>query len=172
MLKFFCIQKAQIFEYCSSNISSKSFESLFGFINVLPGAFSGYRWDSLRSRHDDPTNMLDTEYLKSARDPNFHESDDYNVITANMQLAEDRILCMEIFSRKDFVLKYMPSSVAYCDPVKHLVGLMGQRRRWLNGSLFAFIHVLIQAWNGKLKKSTHSTWGIFKFWVLMVFGIV
>lgn len=25
----------------------KSFESLFGFIHVLPGAFSVYRWESI-----------------------------------------------------------------------------------------------------------------------------
>jgi len=27
-----------------AHIYSKSFESLTGFINVLPGAFSAYRW--------------------------------------------------------------------------------------------------------------------------------
>jgi len=30
-----------------SHLLDKSFESLFGFIHVLPGAFSVYRWDSI-----------------------------------------------------------------------------------------------------------------------------
>ena len=43
-LLFFNIQRAQIFDYMLSHIYSKSFESITGFINVLPGAFSAYRW--------------------------------------------------------------------------------------------------------------------------------
>jgi hypothetical protein len=42
-MKFFCIQKAQKYEYSMSHILDKAFESLFGFIHVLPGAFSAYR---------------------------------------------------------------------------------------------------------------------------------
>lgn len=38
--KFFNIQKAQKFEYAVAHILDKSMESLFGFIQVLPGAFS------------------------------------------------------------------------------------------------------------------------------------
>ena len=39
---FVDIQKAQQMEYHISHIIDKSFEALFGFIHVLPGAFSGY----------------------------------------------------------------------------------------------------------------------------------
>ena len=42
MLNIFCIQKAQQFEYATSHIFDKSFESLFGFVHVLPGAYSAY----------------------------------------------------------------------------------------------------------------------------------
>lgn len=44
MMNVMSVQRAQKFEYCISHILDKSFESLFGFIQVLPGAFSGYRW--------------------------------------------------------------------------------------------------------------------------------
>lgn len=37
----------QEFEYNCSNIIDKSFESCLGFIHVLPGAFSIYRWKAL-----------------------------------------------------------------------------------------------------------------------------
>jgi cellulose synthase/poly-beta-1,6-N-acetylglucosamine synthase-like glycosyltransferase len=53
----------------------------------------------------------------------------YNIETANMMLAEDRILCLEIFCRKNFILKYIPDAVCYTDPIKYLIMLMKQRRR-------------------------------------------
>lgn len=30
-----------------------------------------------------------------------------------MYLAEDRVLCLEIFARKKYILKYLPDSVAW-----------------------------------------------------------
>ena len=41
-----------------------------------------------------------------------------------------------------FILKYVPGAVALTDPPLHLVDIFKQRRRWINGALFAGIHVL------------------------------
>lgn len=43
------IQRAQQFEYHYAHMLDKPFESFFDYIHVLPGAFSGYRWKSLKS---------------------------------------------------------------------------------------------------------------------------
>lgn len=74
----FNVQNAQRFEYAISHILDKSMESLFGFIQVLPGAFSSYRWDALK-HVEGQRNILDEEYLVSALDPNFKLRKDYTV---------------------------------------------------------------------------------------------
>jgi cellulose synthase/poly-beta-1,6-N-acetylglucosamine synthase-like glycosyltransferase len=33
---------------------------------------------------------------------------------------------------------YLPDALAEVDPIKTVHGLMGQRKRWINGSYFAF----------------------------------
>ena len=39
--------KAQYVEYKLSHYLDKSFETMFGFISVLPGAFSTFRWEAI-----------------------------------------------------------------------------------------------------------------------------
>jgi chitin synthase len=44
-----------------------------------------------------------------------------------MFLAEDRILCLKIFSKrkKSYTLRYLPNAKARVDPVTHLMALVG-----------------------------------------------
>lgn len=56
---------------------------------------------------------------------------------SNVYLAEDRILCMGIH-KNGYDLMFLPDAYSFVDPVKDLPSLMGQRKRWINGSYFAF----------------------------------
>jgi chitin synthase len=56
---------------------------------VLPGAFSGYRWEALK-RDKFNESILDS-YFKTVITKDFEYK---NIEEANMYLAEDRILCL------------------------------------------------------------------------------
>jgi chitin synthase len=43
-----CLMEAQYVEYKLSHYLDKAFESVFGYISVLPGAFSTYRWKAIK----------------------------------------------------------------------------------------------------------------------------
>nr|AEZ51041.1 chitin synthase [Pythium aphanidermatum] len=137
---------AQHFEYKIANILDKSLESCFGFISVLPGAFSGYRYKAIRGAPLDAyfqTLNVDLDVL--------------GPFAGNMYLAEDRILCFELLARKNcsWTMHYVKDAVARTDVPHELVSLIAQRRRWLNGSFFA---TLFSIWNfGRVySQSSHS----------------
>ena len=102
-----CLQKmvvlTQYVEYKLSHYLDKAVETMFGFVSVLPGAFSTFRWDCIRG---EPLQR----FLKGAAD----EFGDITKIrrcnTANKYLAEDRIMCLEIVAKKDedYVIHYVP----------------------------------------------------------------
>ena len=62
-----------------------------------------------------------------------------------MFLAEDRIMCLEILTKKGerYLLKYVPGAKAVTDPPTDFKTLLKQRRRWTNGSLFATIYSIL-----------------------------
>jgi cellulose synthase/poly-beta-1,6-N-acetylglucosamine synthase-like glycosyltransferase len=235
---------AQKFEYKAAHLLDKTLESTCGFIPVLPGAFSGYRFGAISTPSRGAVShqghgMADTrpsplakyfEELKLPLELGEGEEDDgaeyefpewsemreadgtrkqaqhsdrnllrYNgrqssisegvfrpsssssqraslihegslrlqerqmrqgapgLSKANMYLAEDRILCYELLAsaNKRWTMKFVAGAVAFVDPVDSLMGLLGQRRRWLNGSLFATMHYLRNFWHD-IRGTAHS----------------
>lgn len=64
-----------------------------------------------------------------------------NIFTKNMFLAEDRILCFELVAKAgaQWKLTYVKPSKAETDVPESAAELIGQRRRWLNGSFAASV---------------------------------
>jgi hypothetical protein len=94
---------SQNFEYKLSNILDKPLESVFGYITVLPGALSAYRYHALQN--DETGHGPLSQYFKGETLHGQHA----DVFTANMYLAEDRILCWELVAKRGerWVLKYV-----------------------------------------------------------------
>ncbi|CAI7572349.1 unnamed protein product [Penicillium manginii] len=132
---------SQNFEYKMSNILDKPLESVFGYITVLPGALSAYRFFALQNDADGhgPLN----QYFKGET---LH-GQDADVFTANMYLAEDRILCWELVAKREerWVLKFVKSAVGETDVPDTVPEFISQRRRWLNGAFFAAVYSTINA---------------------------
>ncbi|KIY44391.1 glycosyltransferase family 2 protein [Fistulina hepatica ATCC 64428] len=141
---------AQNFEYKISAILDKPTESLFGYISVLPGAFSAYRYIALQNdeRGVGPlASYFKGEVLHGA---------DTDIFTSNMYLAEDRILCFELVAKANssWTLKYVKGAVGETDVPDALPEFISQRRRWLNGSFFAATYAIAHA--GQILRSGHS----------------
>ncbi|KAF9448778.1 glycosyltransferase family 2 protein [Macrolepiota fuliginosa MF-IS2] len=148
---------AQNFEYKMSNILDKPLESVFGYITVLPGAFSAYRYIALQN---DP--LGEGPLQKYFLGEQMHGAG-ADIFTANMYLAEDRILCWELVSKRggSWILHYVKSAYAVTDVPDQVPELISQRRRWLNGSFFAAVHSTFHFYY--IYRSSHSF--IRKFWI-------
>ncbi|KAH8678752.1 putative chitin synthase [Tricladium varicosporioides] len=130
---------SQNFEYKMSNILDKPLESVFGYITVLPGALSAYRYHALQNDHTGHGPL--SQYFKGET---LH-GQNADVFTANMYLAEDRILCWELVAKRDekWVLKYVKSCTGETDVPDTVPEFISQRRRWLNGAFFAAVYSLV-----------------------------
>lgn len=136
---------AQNFEYKMSNILDKPLESSFGFITVLPGAFSAYRYVALQNGPDKQGRPGKGEgplqkYFAGEK----MEGGNAGIFTANMYLAEDRILCWELVSKRNasWTLRFVKSATGETDVPTEMSDFILQRRRWLNGSFFAAVYAL------------------------------
>ena len=144
---------AQNFEYKMSNILDKPLESSFGYVSVLPGAFSAYRFRAIQGRplaqyfHGDHT-LADRLGKKGLHG--------MGIFTKNMFLAEDRILCFELVAKAGdkWTLTYVKPSKGETDVPEGAAELISQRRRWLNGSFAASIYSLVHFF--RIYKSNHG----------------
>ncbi|KAF9153138.1 Chitin synthase, class 2 [Linnemannia schmuckeri] len=130
---------SQNFEYKMSNILDKPLESVFGYISVLPGAFSAYRYKALWDSSPGVGPL--SSYFEGET---MHTSGDAGIFESNMYLAKDRILCFELLAKKNeaWLLKYVKSAKASTDVPDSVGEFISQRRRWLNGSFFAVFYGL------------------------------
>ncbi|KAI1394355.1 chitin synthase I [Hypoxylon trugodes] len=156
----------QNFEYKMSNILDKPLESAFGFISVLPGAFSAYRYVALQN---DKNGLGPLE--KYFKGETLHGAG-AGVFTANMYLAEDRILCFELVTKRNchWILQYVKSATGETDVPDSVTELILQRRRWLNGSFFAAIYAIAHFY--QFFRSDHSILRKLMFFVEFVFQTV
>ncbi|CAD8051812.1 unnamed protein product [Paramecium sonneborni] len=162
--RVFSIERCQKFEYDLGNIFEKQLETTFNYVQVLPGAFSAYRYKAFKIQNNDlegNTNNNQTildEYLRSMLST---QNSQLTLEEANMFLAEDRILCLLLFCNNQY-LKYVRTACVEVDACPTLIQLLFQRKRWINGSWFALNHVLSQ-FKIKLQNSKHSTCDKVKF---------
>lgn len=90
-----------------------------------------FRWDAIKG---DPLKS----FFKGL------DKDKHTAKEANMYLAEDRVMCLEILRKysENWLLRYVPGCIALTDPPDSVIDLIKQRRRWTNGSLFASWYVI------------------------------
>lgn len=141
---------AQNFEYKISNILDKPVESVFGFISVLPGAFSAYRYVALQNDKSGQGPL--EKYFAGEK---MHGAN-AGIFTANMYLAEDRILCFELVAKRNcrWILQYVKSAEGATDVPTEMADFILQRRRWLNGSFFAAVYATAHFY--QIFRSSHS----------------
>ncbi|KAJ8294291.1 Chitin synthase 1 [Rhodotorula toruloides] len=160
---------AQNFEYKMSNVLDKPTESAFGYVAVLPGAFSAYRFTAIQGRplnqyfHGDGT-------LAARLGPK--GTDGMTIWMKNMFLAEDRILCFELVAKanESWVLGYVKPAKGETDAPETAAELIGQRRRWLNGSFAAGVYSLVHF--GRYYKSNHGILRLFFLHIQAIYNTI
>lgn len=159
---------AQNFEYKMSNILDKPLESSFGYVSVLPGAFSAYRYKAILGRPLEQYFHGDHSLADRLGPKGIHGM---NIFTKNMFLAEDRILCFELVAKANakWTLTYVKPSKAETDVPEQAAELIGQRRRWLNGSFAASVYALIHFFD--LYKSKHGIIRMVFFHIQAIYNI-
>ncbi|GLB04453.1 hypothetical protein AtubIFM57258_010419 [Aspergillus tubingensis] len=159
---------AQNFEYKISNILDKPLESAFGYVSVLPGAFSAYRYRAIMGRpleqyfHGDHT--LSKKLGKKG-------IEGMNIFKKNMFLAEDRILCFELVAKAGYkwTLSYVKASKGETDVPEAPPEFLSQRRRWLNGSFAASLYSVMHF--NRIYKSGHNILRLIFLHVQLVYNI-
>jgi chitin synthase len=159
---------AQNFEYKISNILDKPLESSFGYVSVLPGAFSAYRYRAIMGRPLEQYFHGDHTLAKILGKKGI---DGMNIFKKNMFLAEDRILCFELVAKagSKWHLTYVKASRGETDVPDGAPEFIGQRRRWLNGSFAASIYSLMHF--GRMFASGHNPIRKVFFVIQMLFNV-
>jgi chitin synthase len=131
----------------------KPLEAVFGYLTVLAGAFSVYRFRAIMGRPLERYFQGDITLSPIIGKKGVEKMD---IFTRNLFLAEDRILCFELVIKRGskWHLGYVKGAQAETDIPDDTVEFITQRRRWLNGTFASTIYSLINFW--KLYRSGHN----------------
>jgi chitin synthase len=159
----------QNFEYKISNVLDKPLESAFGYVSVLPGAFSAYRFRAIMGRPLEQYFHGDHTLSKTLGKKGI---DGMNIFKKNMFLAEDRILCFELVAKasQKWHLSYIKASKGETDVPEGAAEFIGQRRRWLNGSFAMSLYSLMHF--GRMYGSGHNVIRLFFLHIQFVYNLL
>ncbi|KAJ2897269.1 hypothetical protein MKZ38_004823 [Zalerion maritima] len=142
---------AQNFEYKVGFQLDRTFESSMGYLSLLPGAFSAYRFVGSAGRPLEDTLIGDPTWVDAhSRDPKA-----LSPLNLNRHLADDRVICFQIIGKRNciWLLRYFPVKASTDVPMA-TTDFINQRRRWLNGAFFSNVYVLKRLKD--LSQSDHS----------------
>ena len=150
---------AQYVEYKLSFNISKGAESLWGFVTILPGAFSLFKWAAVQG---EPLDLFFGNYKHGQM----------TCSEANMLLAEDKMICIELLAKSHsaWLIRYIPECKAITDAPLTLASLFKQRRRWMNGGIFAGVYCVRNFC--RVNKTNHAWWRIFVFYFVFIYYIM
>lgn len=123
------LQNWQFYDFALHKAVYWPLESMTGFLSVVPGQTSIFRWEALK--HCDPGSLGPDPVQAYLR--GLHTSD---AVERVMYLAEDRIIGSEIILSRDrnWTLDYLPDVAATTDACTTYPELFRQRRRWINSA--------------------------------------
>ncbi|KAI7818429.1 chitin synthase-domain-containing protein [Gamsiella multidivaricata] len=134
---------AQVFEYKVSSVLEKPFESIFGYISVMPGALVAYRYEALLpepiSGKGPLTAYFEPDYLVF--------SDDHREVGEVLQysyFAEDQILPFLVTTRRNasYTMQYVRSAWAETELPAGIGTFLGMKRKWQNRRFFGLIYAV------------------------------
>jgi cellulose synthase/poly-beta-1,6-N-acetylglucosamine synthase-like glycosyltransferase len=129
----------QGFEFESSFLINTSMFTLIKLLPVLPGPCQMIWWKHLDKQHNLDNTILDSYFKNLNIDIN-----DENIIKVNTILAEDRLLSLSlIINSQNLKTIWVKSATFSYEPMTYWVKLLGQRRRWINGTISTFLYYLL-----------------------------
>jgi len=128
----------QGFEFESTFLLSTAMFNLLGALAVLPGPCQLLWWDHLETNKKTDYGVLDL-YFKHLN-MNINNS---GIIKTNTLLAEDRVLSFAMVLRTNNIKTVWVNGAKFSyEPILTWVKLLGQRRRWINGTVATYLYYL------------------------------
>jgi len=134
---------AQIFEYKVSSVLEKPFESIFGYISVMPSALVAYRYETLLpepiSGKGPLTTYFEPDYLVFNDD-----QQDVGEVLEYSYFAEDQILPFLVATRPraQNTMQYVRSAWAETELPAGIGSFLGMKRKWQNRRFFGLIYAV------------------------------